>query len=518
MKDLSNMDMKKYWQIIKGRKYLFILVSMIVMSAIVWGSFFMPKIYKADSTVFIERNIIKSLVKGMVVSPSLANRLKVLTYTMNSRDMLMKVIRSLDLDVQASGPGEIDSMIADFRRNTNISIKGRDLFMVSYKGKDPKMVRDYINALISIYVEENTSSKREQTSTASQFLTEQIAHYKKRLEESEDKIAKFRIENDLYYAADEKTIVEDIKSMTEELARTKMVIKEYDAKMKKIQAQLSGEEPLTLAIVDNEQNENRDLAMRLQNLERSLPVLLTRFTENYPEVIRIKAEIETVKEQIKVQKQADMMGDIFEADEFGSGTSVMNPVFQKLKEDGLKVESDVDSLKAKEATLIKRISKLESDLKNMPEDQKILAGLMRERATHRKIYEQLLGRMGQAEVSQQMELEDKGTTFRIVDPAVLPTKPVSPDRIKFILIGIVAGIVSAVGVLLLLEYFDHSFKDVDSLRSTYNLPVFAVIPQIITEQDIEKNKRMDRAVYAVSILYLSVIGGLFIKEIADKFL
>ena len=518
MKELTNMDIKKYWQIIMGRKYLFILVSMIVMSAIVWGSFFMPKIYQAKSTVFIERNIIKSLVKGMVVSPSLANRLKVLTYTMHSREMLMKVIRALDLDVQVNGPGELENMISDFRRNTSINIKGSDLFVVSFKGKDPKQVRDYINSLISIYVEENTSSKRDQTSTASQFLTEQIAHYKKRLEASEDKIAKFRIENDLYYAADEKSIVEDIKSMTEELAKTKMVIREYDAKMKKMQAQLSGEEPLTLAIVDNEQNENRDLAMRLQGLERSLPVLLTRFTENYPEVIRIKAEIETVKEQIKLEKQGEMMGDVFEEDEFGSGTSVMNPVYQKLREDSLKVESEMDSLKAKEATLIKRIGKLESDLKNMPEDQKILAGLMRERRTHQKIHEQLLGRMGQAEVSQQMELEDKGTTFRIVDPAVLPTKPVSPDRIKFILIGIVAGIVSGIGILLLIEYFDHSFKDVDSLRSNYNLPIFAVIPQIITEQDIKKNRRMDRAVYTVSILYLSVIGGLFIKELADKFL
>jgi polysaccharide chain length determinant protein (PEP-CTERM system associated) len=517
MKDLSNMDIKNYWQVIKGRKYLFIFASMAIMSVIVWGSFFMPKIYQAKSTVFIERNIVKNLVQGMVITPPLEHRLKVLTHTMHSRDMLMKVIRALDLDVQADSPGAIETLINDFRRNTDIGIKGRDLFKVSYKGKDPKMVRDYVNTLISIYLEENISVKREQTTSATHFLTDQIANYKKRLEEADDKVSRYRLENNLYFTKDEASIVTDIKNTSELLEKTKLALKEYAAKKKKIEAQLSGEEPLALAIVDNEEAEKNDFTIRLKNLEKSLPMLLTRYTENYPEVIRVKAEIETLKKQIEADSQSDLMADTFDDDMTG-GTSIMNPVYQMLKENRLKVESEMDSLMAKESMLRERLKTLEENLKNMPEDQKALAGMLRERNSYRRIYENLLSRLGQAEVSEQMELEDKGTTFRIVDPAVLPIKPVSPDRVKYILIGIIAGLAGGIGVLLILEYFDHSIKDVDTLRSSFNLPVFAVIPQIITEQDIAKNKRMDKTVYAISIIYISIIGGLFLKEIADKFL
>ncbi len=517
MEDIGKLELKKYWQIIQGRKYVFIVTFMVVLSVIVWGSFFVPKRYKADSTVFIERHIIMNLMRGMVRTPSINNKLKVLTYSMNSREMLMKVIRSLDLDVTVKDQEDIERLISDFRKNTEINVKRGDLFTVSYTGSDPKLVKDYVNSLVSIYVEENTRADRRETSSASQFLTNQIAHYKKKLDESENRVSAFRIENELYYASDERTLVTGIKSFTEELSKTRMQINEYDAKIKKIEAQISGEEPLTLAFIDSEQSESSDLSMRLKRLERSLPMLLTQYEPSYPEVIRVKAEIRGIKKQLNSEKESDIARELAQND-LSLGTSVMNPVYQKLREDRLMLESDIDSLKAKELNLTARIRKSESELKNMPQEQKKLSELIREKQSNQQIYENLLARLGKAEVSEQMELEDKGSTFRIVDPAVLPAKPVSPDRVNYILIGIAAGILAAFGLTLLLEYFDHSIKDVDSIRSNWNVPVYAVIPLIITEEDIMKSKITEKRVYAVSLLYMTIIGGLFIKEFVNKYL
>ena len=73
-------------------------------------------------------------------------------------------------------------------------------------------------------------------------------------------------------------------------------------------------------------------------------------------------------------------------------------------------------------------------LRNFPEDKKALNDLERERAMQASIYEQLLQRVGVSEVSKQMEVADKATTFRIVDPAILPTKPVGTKRILLMLL------------------------------------------------------------------------------------
>jgi hypothetical protein len=117
-----------------------------------------------------------------------------------------------------------------------------------------------------------------------------------------------------------------------------------------------------------------------------------------------------------------------------------------------------------------------------------------------------------------MEVQDKGTTFRVVDPAILPTRPVSPNRVLLILIGIVAGAAAGVGAVLLSDYLDNSIRDIDTLKSQLGLQVLAVIPKITTDDDIKKEQRLDRRVYAISLTYLTIIGGIFIREIIVSFL
>ena len=157
-------------------------------------------------------------------------------------------------------------------------------------------------------------------------------------------------------------------------------------------------------------------------------------------------------------------------------------------------------------------------MQNIPKEKKDLSDIERDRNTHQKIYEQLLSRLGQSEVSEQMEVQDKGTTFRVVDPAILPTRPVSPNRVLLILIGIAAGAAAGVGAVLLSDYLDNSIRDVDTLKSQLGLQVLAVIPKITTDDDIKKEQRLDRRVYAVSLTYLTIIGGIFIREIIVSFL
>lgn len=514
MADTSQLDIKKYWQIILRRRYLFIAVSLLCLSVIVWGSYFMPKIYEAKSTVFIEENIIKNLIKGIAITPSMEERLRVLTYAMMSRRMLLKVIDVLDLDIKAKNQEEIESMVIDFQKNTKITLKGNDLFMVSYRGREHVLVRDYVNTLVSEYIEENISSSREEVSGANKFLTEQIEYYKKKLDEAEQKLTNFRRERGIYLAMDEKSLVTSIKATSEQIEDLNIKIKELVAKKEKIKQQLSGEKPLTLAIIDSTNNEN--LSTQLKALEKRLLILLTKYTEDYPEVVKIKTEIEGMKKQITNKGQGQEINESKE-DALEISTSIMNPVYQQLKEELFRAESDIDSLKAKIQSLTLRNKKLEMELKNIPEDKKMLFDMERERDTYAKIYNELVAKLGQAEVSEQMEVQDKGASFRVVDAAILPQRPVSPDRVKLILFGIAAGIASGFGAVLLREYLDNSIRDIDTLKSQIGLQVLAIVPQIVVEEDIKRQIKRDKRIYIATVVYLSIIGGIFIKEVLNKF-
>jgi polysaccharide chain length determinant protein (PEP-CTERM system associated) len=514
MKDISQQEIKKYLSLIYRKRYLFIAVSLLCLSIAFWSSFFTPKMFEAKSTVFIEKNILSTLVKGLVIGPSVQERLRILRYSMMTRYMLLKVIDALDLDIEAKSQSQIESMIKNYQKKTKINIKGNDLFDVSYSGQDPKLVRDYVNTLISTYIEENAKENRRGTSSAKKFLTEQINFYKKKLDKAEEELMRFRNERKLYFVMDEDSIVSSIRDNREEIKEAELEIKRLEGKKEKLKKQLSGEEPLILAMLNQEQfaEEGIPLNSRLKMLERSLPMLFIKYNEEHPEIRSIKAEIEVIKEQIEAQAQINNNEESSENDIAG-GTDAINPIYQKLKEDLFDTESEIDALKAKSASLINNIESLEKEMQNIPGEKKKLLDLQREKNTLKKIYMQLLSKIGQAEVTGQMEVEDKGITYKVVDPAILPTHPINPERIKLIIFGLFIGIGAGFGAVFLLDYFDDSIKDVNTLKSQLGIEVLAVIPKIVTEKEVIRKKRIDRGVYAVSITYLLFIGSVLFREI-----
>jgi uncharacterized protein involved in exopolysaccharide biosynthesis len=155
MNDTQQDQIEKYWQIILRRKYLFIAVSLITLSFIVWGSFFMPKIYRAESTFYIKKSLINEMVKGVEGGRNGENNITLgLQQTMLSSSVLHNVIKILDLDTNVEEESKTVAMIADFKKNTEIIEQDEEnLFIVSYEGKDPKMVKDYVNTLIVEYID-----------------------------------------------------------------------------------------------------------------------------------------------------------------------------------------------------------------------------------------------------------------------------------------------------------------------------------------------------------------------------
>jgi hypothetical protein len=102
-----------------------------------------------------------------------------------------------------------------------------------------------------------------------------------------------------------------------------------------------------------------------------------------------------------------------------------------------------------------------------------------------------------------MELQDKSMSFRVLDPAVVPTKPSKPNRPFIILLGIIGGIGLGIGVIVLLDMINPSIKTLDDLKE-YGVPVLAVIPKVRDEEQIAKQRTRDRWIYAVGLIGLLI--------------
>jgi len=463
----DELDYKKYLNLISKNKKIFAVTALSIMTIAVILCYLLPKKYEAESTVFIEKNVISELVKGIAVTPSMDDTIKVLNYALNSRTLVLKVINSLDLNLKVKGDAGLEDLIKEFQKNTEIKVKDKEqLFIISFRHKDPKIARDYVNALVRSYIEENVSSKREESYGANRFLTEQIVTYKDKLAKAEAAVAQFKQEKGGIIGLDEGHLQQQISDAQQKL---------YDLQLRR--RLLEGQQHVTKKSAD-------PLLTNLAALKKRLDELRVEYTDNYPEVVKTRSDIETLQEQIKARKGMDF--------------SSSDP------QEAQKTEAELAAVKASEDSLQRYIAANQGLLSSVPGAKASLEKLEAEKNNQRMMYDQLFTRNDQSEVSKQMELQDKSATFRIVDPAVLPIIPVSPKRIMIIVIGIVAGLAGGLGLLILRDYVDQSIRMVSSLKPL-GFPVLAVIPLMKGDDVIQLERERDRKLYLLSGCWFSII-------------
>ena len=508
-----NFDIKRYVGILHKRRYLALSIALVVISLFTWGSFLWPKTYEASSTVFVEKSsIMNPLIQGAGVSGNIEERVKNLRNRMTSRNIIERVVKKLDLNVKSKSDEQLDALVEGIQKRVEVTVKGErnketDLFIISYKGKDPKTVRDIVNTLVSEYIEESLGFQRDDAYGAYEFIDSQLQEYKKQLEGSDRANREFREKHPQMVPQSESTVLTRIEGFQTAKIESEIRLKELARKKDNLQKQLSGEKELTVAFVTREGTPES----RLNHLNNQLMLLTTKYTENYPEVLKVKSEIEELKKQI-----AQATGSLRE--NVGSETSTLNPIYQQLKEELAKTDAEIESLRARQSELERQQDVATSALRRMPKEQEEWSKLQRDRTSLQRTYDDLQQKLERARVSKNLELADKGMTFKIADPAILPHLPVKPNRVQMIFLGILIGVASGVGVAIGLDSLDHSFKDEDALTGGLNLPVLASIPQIVTEEDVMSEAKLDRKAFMAAGVYLFIIGIVLVEEVLYRYM
>lgn len=471
----NELDYKQYLIMAQRNKRLLILAALAIMTVVTMISFLLPNKYEARSTVFIEKSVIADLVKGLAVTPSIQEKVKALTYAMNSRTMVIKVLEELDLTLKKSGDAELEELVKEVQERIKITVKDKEgLFIISFQDSNPKVARDYVNTLVRRYIEESTSSKREDSYGAAQFLTDQASVFKEKLQKSEEAVNAFKLGEGSIATMDPTVLLKDINDSQQRVD---------DLKIKEAQ----------LETVLSGMSRGESVHSNLPALRKRLQELQLQYTDSYPEIIRVKDEIRALERSTSEQSKG--------------GSLERSPEYQK-------VASELRAIRQAIANLNGNIARNRALLQRIPAARSKLEDMEREKSSQKELYEQMMARQGQSEVAKQMEVQDKSTVFRIVDAAVLPVKPVSPDRRKLILLGILGGIGGAFGLVFLKDQLNDSVKNLDMARG-FGLPVLAAIPRIEDPEQAARQLRRDRRLYVAAGVYFSGILAILLLEVLE---
>jgi polysaccharide biosynthesis transport protein len=157
------------------------------------------------------------------------------------------------------------------------------------------------------------------------------------------------------------------------------------------------------------------------------------------------------------------------------------------------------------------LGEYETLLASLPQKRNVLRALEQERDSHQKTYEQLVARSGQSEISTAIETGDKAGAFRLIEPALLPAAPISPDRFRIILGSIFAGLGIGLGATMLRDRVDVSIRGVEVLREL-NVPLLAIIPQHLTSEEQRRQQLSNTVLALVLIVFLGTVTLLAVFE------
>lgn len=468
----NEFDYRKYLSLLTKHKRLFVFVALAIMTVAVVVSYVLPKKYEARSIIYIEKNVLNDLLRGFAGAPGesasqeeVQRKLNASIRLMTGKGILTKVMNDLDMNLKNQSDAMIEGTIFSLRKNTDVQLNNSDgLITIIFTDKSPRFARDYVNTLVRRFIEENLASKREESYGATSFISDQIASYKEKLDKIESAISALQREKGAAIAADPLIMQPEIsaaQSRLDELATRR-------AQLEATRAQV---------------RINTPARARLVALQRRLSELRVEYTENYPEVLKVKADIEAAERELGRGSSANAVADPGEL---------------------ARVEAELSAVRMSESTQRAIIGNSRVLMRQSPSARAELARLEQEKADTRRIYEQLTARYSQAEVSKQMEVQDKATTYRIVEPATMPLYPASPNRMLIILGGIFVGLAGGFGLLLGIDRFDSTVKSVDTLK-TLGIQVLAIIPKMSDPKATEEELQKDRRLYKVAGAYFCMI-------------
>ncbi len=177
-----------------------------------------------------------------------------------------------------------------------------------------------------------------------------------------------------------------------------------------------------------------------------------------------------------------------------------NPTYITLSAQLSGIQTDMFSIKRQIKEAHKMANIYRQRIENTPKVEEAYNAILTQRNNTQEKYNDLMRKHMEAKVAQGLEKEQKGEHFILIDPPRFPEKPYKPNRLKILLIGFVLAIGSGIGLTTLREMNDHSIRDSDSLALATSFPVLASIPEIVTEEDIQRKKKKQLIITIVLVL------------------
>ena len=466
----------------------------------------LPNQYEAKARIYVDTDsVVRPLMRGIAIDTNILSQVDLMQRTLLSAPNLQKVSHTADLDLAARTPEDSEAIVNSLRQRIGVSGEGRNLFSLSYTGPSRETATKVVQSLLTVFVESNLGSSRQDMVSARAFIDAQLQSYSKQLDEAEQRVAEFKAKNVGYLPGDEnysskldaarlqvaKTqadLEEELQkkeSLTKQLGSIPPTIDSYSAGPELGPGRSTASEP---SATESTAAAERAVAIaRVAELQKQLNAELENYTEQHPDVINTRRLLEQAKQEAKTAQanfaasrtqQSKSGQNGLAADPRATRSTAPNPVYEQLQLQLATVETTIASLQTRVQHDRAEVDKWQGLAKSVPEVAAQMTKLTRDYESIRKSYDDMRGRREAAKLGSDLDTQTQTIQFRIIDPPQATREPVAPKRQLLLSMVLFGGIAAGAAFAFLLSQIDDSVMNIRQLKEFLAVPVLGAVTMV----------------------------------------
>lgn len=511
------------------------LMFLIVLLLSVTYALLAPPVYRSSSTILIEQQEIpKDLVRSTVTSFA-DQRIQMIMQRVLTFSNLSEIIKKYDLYKEERKKNPLEVVIEEMKRDIKHKMissevvdpkSGRAMeatlaFSISYNSDNAKTAQTIASELTSLFLSANLKTREDMAKEAEEFLSVEVKRLEKKSVDLEEKLAEFKEANMRQLPELTNLNMSLLDRSQREYIDLNRQVQALEERKIYIEAQLQQQDP-SISTVGNGQDITLKPHARAKYLQNRYVSLLASYSENHPDVIRTKRELSNLIGEDGFPRDRDFLEKQIEIDEAQLSAKNLqygkeHPDIQKLKNsiqlyrdelansdsNGTGLEQDADNpsyihllttlesikidieyLKENRQLTRNKIKELELALVESPRVEKEYRSLSRDYENTVRKYQEVKAKQLEATLARSLERERKGEKFTLIESPMVSEKPIKPNRMSILMIGVFLAIILSVAFGVLLEKLDQTIKSQRLVQDVFGELPLAVIPHMMTKSDL----------------------------------
>jgi uncharacterized protein involved in exopolysaccharide biosynthesis len=497
MSENRELTMDDYLAMLRRRLGVILIPALLAPIAGFGVSYVFPPKYTSQATVLVEGQKVPDNYVQPVITADFTQRVQTLSQEILSPTRLRHMIENLALakpedeaklvsDIQSNMQVEpvITSMSAAAdapggrRKKSSVTDEPVPGFTVNYTDSNPDRAQKICNALTEMIVNENLTERGDIAKSTTDFLNRQLEDAKNALNDQDAKLAGFKKQylGQLPTDADNNTRM--LMSLNSQLDATTQTLGRAQQDKAYTESMLA--QQIAAWKTSQTTTSPQTLEQELTQLQGQLLQLQARYTDDYPDVVKTKADIAEVEKKLKELNAASAASAAASSEK---SSAAEPPEIRQLRLQIHQYQGVIEQASSDQKRLQSSIGVYQSHMAMSPAIEEQWKLLTRDNENAQKTYQDLLAKKSSAALATNMENQQEGEQMHIMATAGVPDAPSFPNRPLFAAGGLGAGLGLGLLVAVWLEFSDKSIRTAKDAAAIMDLPLLISVPWLGGEEE-----------------------------------